>query len=162
MRHIRDTVTLAELITPEDLEGAQLTRNERKRIHGAVVALKRLGDDSALAAITNLELLALPPGEMALCQRPVGSARWRTAELPAGGQQNCPFVANRTARGSVGQWHHPLAGGGLGEADAVAGGEDDVGVVQQPVDGCVGDGLGHEFVEPTWNWHTFDCVETAC
>ena len=66
MRHIRDTVTLAELITPEDLEGAQLTRNERKRIHGAVVALKRLGDDSALAAITNLELLALPPGEMAL------------------------------------------------------------------------------------------------
>ena len=83
-----------------------------------------------------------------LCQWPVGSAQWRTAELPGGGQQNCPFVANRTARGSLGQWRHPLAGGGLGEADAVAGGHDDVGVVQQPVDGGVGDGLGHEFVEP--------------
>ena len=32
------------------------------------------------------------------CQWPVGSAQWRTAELPVGGQQNCPFVANRTAR----------------------------------------------------------------
>ena len=84
------------------------------------------------------------------CQGPVGSAQWRTVELPSRGQQNCPFVANRFARGSVGQWRHPLAGGGLGEADAVAGGEDDVGVVQEPVDGGVGDGLGHEFVEPTW------------
>ena len=55
------------------------------------------------------------------CQWPVGSAQWRTAELPTGGQQNCPFVANRFARGSVGQWHHPLARGGLGEADAVDG-----------------------------------------
>ena len=82
------------------------------------------------------------------CQWPVGSARWRTVELPVGGQQNCPLVANRFARGSVGQWHHPLAGGGLGEADAVAGGHDDVSVVQQPVDGGVGDGLGHQFVEP--------------
>ena len=65
-------------------------------------------------------------------------------------------MANRTARWWPGvlpvaqlvQWRHPLAGGGLGEADAVAGGEDDVGVVQEPVDGGVGDGLGHEFVEP--------------
>ena len=38
-----------------------------------------------------------------------------------------------------------LAGGGLGEADAVAGGEDDVGVVQDPVDGGVGDGFGGNF-----------------
>ena len=36
----------------------------------------------------------------------------------------------------------------VGEADAVAGGHDEVGVVEQPVDGGVGDGLGHEFVEP--------------
>ena len=96
------------------------------------------------------------------CQGPVGSARWRTVGLPVRGQQNCPVVARCSARSSVGQWRYPLAGGGLGEADAVAGGHDDVGVVQEPVDGGVGDGLGHEFVEPTWNWHTFDCVETAC
>ena len=49
--------------------------------------------------------------------------------------------------GSSGQWPHPLAAGGLGEADGVAGGDDDVGVVHEPVDGGVGDGFGHEFVE---------------
>ena len=85
---------------------------------------------------------------MIMCQWPVGSAQWRTVELPVRGQQNCPVVARCSARGSVGQWRHPLAGGGLGEADAVAGGHDDVGVMEQPVDGGVGDGLGHEFVEP--------------
>ena len=83
-----------------------------------------------------------------VCQGPVGSARWRTVGLPVRGQQNCPVVARCSARSSVGQWRYPLAGGGLGEADAVAGGHDDVGVVQEPVDGGVGDGLGHEFVEP--------------
>ena len=82
------------------------------------------------------------------CQWPVGSAQWRTADVPAGGQQNCPLVASRVAHSSVGQWRHPLSGGGLGEADAVAGGEHDVGVVHEPVDGGVGDGLEHEFVEP--------------
>lgn len=46
-----------------------------------------------------------------------------------------------------GPGRHPLAGGGLGEADGVAGGEHDVGVVQEAVDGGVGDGLGHELVE---------------
>ena len=82
------------------------------------------------------------------CQWPVGFAQWRTVELPSRGQQNCPFVANRFARRLVGQWRHPLSGGGLGESDAVAGGEDDVGVVKEPVDGGVGDGLWHQFVEP--------------
>ena len=43
------------------------------------------------------------------CQRPVGSAQWRTVELPGGGQQNCPVVARCSARGLVGQWRHPLA-----------------------------------------------------
>ncbi len=76
--------------------------------------------------------LDVKASEAAACQWPVGSAQWRTVELPTGGQQNCPFVANRFARGSVGQWRHPLSGGGLGEADAVAGGHDDVGVVQEP------------------------------
>ena len=50
------------------------------------------------------------------------TARWWPTELPGGGRVFC--------RSSVGQWRHPLAGGGLGEADAVAGGHDDVGVVQ--------------------------------
>jgi len=40
------------------------------------------------------------------------------------------------------------ASGGLGEADAVAGGDDEVGVVEEPVDGGVGDRLGHQLVEP--------------
>jgi hypothetical protein len=35
----------------------------------------------------------------------------------------------------------------LGEADGVAGGHDDVGVVEEPVDRGVGDGLGHELIE---------------
>ena len=35
-----------------------------------------------------------------------------------------------------GQGAHPLSGEGLGQADAVAGGLTDVGVVQEPVDGC--------------------------
>ena len=39
-------------------------------------------------------------------------------------------------------------GEGLGEADAVAGGLADVGVVEEPVDGGGGQGLGHELVEP--------------
>ena len=30
------------------------------------------------------------------CQRPVGSAQWRTVELPVRGQQNCAVVAERT------------------------------------------------------------------
>jgi len=36
----------------------------------------------------------------------------------------------------------------LGEPDGVAAGEDEVGVVEEPVDDGVGDGLGHELVEP--------------
>ena len=55
------------------------------------------------------------------CQGPVGSAQWRTVGLPVRGQQNCPVVARCSARSSVGQWRYPLVGGGLGEADAVAG-----------------------------------------
>ncbi len=68
--------------------------------------------------------------------------------LPAGGQQNCPEVARNSARRAIGSVVSPLAGGGLGEADGVAGGEHDVGVVQEPVDRRVGDGLGHQLVEP--------------
>ena len=45
------------------------------------------------------------------------------------------------------QWCHPLAGEGFGEADRVAVGDDDVGVVQEPVDGGGGEALGHDRVE---------------
>jgi len=63
--------------------------------------------------------------------------------------------------GSVGQWHHPLAAGCLCETDRIAGGDDEVGVVEEPVDGGVRDCFGHEFVESTWNWHRFDSVNKA-
>ena len=51
-------------------------------------------------------------------------------DLPTDGQQHCPLAARCSARGSVGQWRHPPScGGGLGEADAVACGEHDVGAL---------------------------------
>src|SRR3954453_19822290 len=61
-------------------------------------------------------------------------AHWWPTELP----------------GSVVQWPHPFASGCLGEADRVAGGDDDVGVVHEPINGGVGDGLGHQLIEPGW------------
>ena len=83
--------------------------------------------------------------------------------LLGGGHETCPVAATRIARwwpwelskgwpptaglGSA-QGVHPLAGEGLGEADAVAAGLTYVGLVQQPVDGRGGQGFGHEFVEP--------------
>ena len=48
------------------------------------------------------------------------------------------------------QWFDSFAVGGLVEADGVAGGDDDVGVVEEPVDEGGGDGAGHEFVESGW------------
>ena len=50
-------------------------------------------------------------------------------------------------RSCSGQWADSFPGEGLGEADAVAGGLADVRVVEQPVDGGGGEGLGHQFVE---------------
>jgi len=89
-------------------------------------------------------------------------------DLPTAGQENCPLVAISFAHwwplglpGSVGQWHHPLAAGCLCETDRIAGGDDEVGVVEEPVDGGVRDCFGHEFVESTWNWHRFDSVNKA-
>ena len=35
------------------------------------------------------------------CQWPIGTARRRPAELPAGGQGNCPLMANRSAHQSL-------------------------------------------------------------
>ena len=51
--------------------------------------------------------------------------------------------------GRSGQGLHPFAGGRLGEPVAVlAFGDQDVGVVKQPVDGRGGDAFGHQLVEP--------------
>jgi hypothetical protein len=73
---------------------------------------------------------AVIPEENARCQGPVGTERRRSVELNAGGHQNCAVVAMGTAQlGGLVQGHHSFAGGGLGESDAVAGGEHDVGVV---------------------------------
>jgi YVTN family beta-propeller protein len=74
------------------------------------------------------------------------AARWWPRELPGDGHGICPLLAI-TGRGFSGQGAHPLTGEGLAEADAVSGGLADVGVVQEPVDGRGGEGLGHQFVE---------------
>ena len=67
----------------------------------------------------------------------VRSARWC--------HQICPVVATRGWISAQGL--HLLSGEGLGESDAVAAGLAQVGVVEEPVDGGGGQGLGHELVE---------------
>ena len=69
----------------------------------------------------------VPELSMAIWICPVadsGTARPWPTELPGGGQEFCP------KGGLGGQWCYPLAGGCLGESDAVAVGEHDVGVVE--------------------------------
>ena len=41
-----------------------------------------------------------------LCQWPIGNAHGRPAELPAGGHENCPVMANRSAHLVVGGVGH--------------------------------------------------------
>ena len=74
--------------------------------------------------------------------------------MPGGGHERCPLVAIGSAQGwppDVPGWlaqrDHSLSGDGLGEADAVAAGLADVGVVHEPVDGGGGQGFRHELVE---------------
>ena len=67
-------------------------------------------------------------------------ARWWPPDLPGGGHRSGPGPG-------LGQGFHPLAGEGLGEADAFAAGLAEVGVVQEPVDGRGREGLGHDLVE---------------
>jgi transposase-like protein len=63
------------------------------------------------------------------CQRPSGSPGGWPPALSAHGHQNSRSVAMRSPGGRSAQRHHPLAGEGLGQTVAVAGGEDQVGVV---------------------------------
>jgi hypothetical protein len=64
----------------------------------------------------------------------------RTRDLHVGGQ----LISGRWSA----ERHHPLPRGRLGEPVGGALGEDDVGVVEEPVDGGRGQGLGHDRVEP--------------
>ena len=73
--------------------------------------------------------------------------------VPTGGQGSPHLVS--------GQGLTPLAGGRLGQAEGVALGDYHVGVVQQPVDGGGGQGLGHDLVESIWGWDMF-VVEDPC
>jgi hypothetical protein len=65
-------------------------------------------------------------------------ARWWPSDLPGDGHQTCP----RWLQGG-----YSFSCDGLGEADAVAAGLADVGVVDEPVDGGGGQGFRHELVE---------------
>ncbi len=68
------------------------------------------------------------------------SRAWRARRS---GDGRCKLVS--------GEGPYPLAGGCLSEAVAVCAVSDkDVRVVQQPVDGCDGEGLGHQLVKPGW------------
>ena len=47
------------------------------------------------------ELTGISQGRLSewACQGTLGSARWRSREVPAGGHQICPVMATRRARG---------------------------------------------------------------
>ena len=68
--------------------------------------------------------------------------------MPGGGHGICPGGWPPTAGFGLLQGFHPLAGEGLGEADAVAACLTHVGVVQEAIHCGGGQRLWHEFVEP--------------
>ena len=73
------------------------------------------------------------------------SPRWWPSDLPIRGHRFSP----RGVGSGSGQGRHPLAGGCLGESVAVlAVGDQDVRVVQEPLDGRGRERLGHQLVEP--------------
>jgi hypothetical protein len=84
--------------------------------------------------------------ETGKCQRSSGLPRRWPVVLPVDGQAGSPGTATGFPARS-GEWLDPLSVGSVGEAHAVAGGDEDVGVVHEPVDEGGGDGAGHELVE---------------
>ena len=84
------------------------------------------------------------------CQRSSGNRVGRLGDLQAGGHQFSRLVAASSCRraGLGGQGDHPLSGEGFGEPVGVAFGQDEVGVVQEPVHGGGGQGFRHDGVEP--------------
>ena len=67
------------------------------------------------------------------CQRPLGIPHWRPLEFPRDGHENSPRTATEFPALSTGQRHHPLARSGVDQADRFTFGDDDVGMVQEPV-----------------------------
>ena len=73
--------------------------------------------------------------------------------LRGGGHGDCAVVATVSARWwppglrVLGEGLDSFSGGCLLEADAVSGGEAEVGVVEEPVHGGAGECFGHDFVE---------------
>lgn len=86
------------------------------------------------------------------CQRSAGCPRWRPRGFPMSGHEDSPRAAvvfpGCGGVRSGGQGVTPFAAGGIREADGFAFGEDEVGVVHEPVDERGGDGAVHELVEP--------------
>jgi hypothetical protein len=73
---------------------------------------------------------------------------WADRRPPGPGTPELLVGGHRISRLGSAQRHHPLAGQGLGEPVRIALGHHQVGVVQQPVHGRGGEGLGHDLVEP--------------
>ena len=98
-------------------------------------------DEATSQALGYLESVASAT-RGASCQWPLVSPHWRPRVFPADGRGFSPRTVMRFPRGrswdsprrSVCEWFHPLAGGGVGESDGFAVGDDEVGVVHQPVD----------------------------
>jgi hypothetical protein len=82
------------------------------------------------------------------CQWSFGFPRWRKVEIPEVGRWLSPLAAGFVAGwGLLGKGFDALAVGGFGESEAVAFGDEDVRVVQEPIDGGRGEGFGHDLVE---------------
>ncbi|MGU3426721.1 hypothetical protein ACLBWV_17540 [Microbacterium paraoxydans] len=59
-----------------------------------------------LAGREQFDQLDIGNWRFAVCQWPIGTARGRPAEMPAGGHGNCPLMANRSAHQGVGGVGH--------------------------------------------------------
>jgi RNA polymerase sigma factor (sigma-70 family) len=101
-------------------------------------ASERMDDVATMARLVSaLGQLSRPDREIVSlcdCQRPLGIPHWRPMEFPRDGHENSPRTATEFPAPSAGQRHHPLARGGIDQADRFAFGDDDVGVVLEPVD----------------------------
>ena len=101
----RSASPLRRAMTTLDLSSsdiAELMGVERQAVEKWLLAgppADRVAKIGALAEIADILSYRLRDGMAAVvvCQRPVGSAQWRPAELPSGGQQNCPLAARCSA-----------------------------------------------------------------
>jgi hypothetical protein len=91
----------------------------------------------------------------------IGFSALVATKFPAGGHLFSPLVAIESPhqqgcdRGSV-QGHDSFAGGGLGEPVAVLPvGDQDVRVMQEPLDRRGGEAFGHQLIKPNCSWHRF-------